>query len=89
MRLFRIFRKLRPQTAAPVAVDVVTIREDGCTIRIETQNGVIARLYVNGRLYTAQMLADNKGGELIPAHGVGMAIRYGVLNKGGGIYANR
>jgi hypothetical protein len=79
MRLFRIFRKLRPQTAAPV--DVVTIREDGCTIRIETQNGAIVRLYVNGRLYTAQMLADNKGGEIIPAHGIEMAIRYGILQN--------
>jgi hypothetical protein len=79
-----IFRKLlhsKPKTAAPVAVDVVTIREDGCTIRIETQNGVILRLYVNGRLYTAQMLADNKGGEVIPAHGIGIAIRYGILQN--------
>jgi hypothetical protein len=83
-----IFRKLlhsKPKTAAPV--DVVTIRDEGCTIRIETQNGALVRLYVNGRLYTAQMLADNKNGEIIPAHGIGIAIRYGILNKGGGIYA--
>jgi hypothetical protein len=81
MKFFRKLLHSKPQTAAPVAVDVVTIREDGCTIRIETQNGVILRLYVNGRLYTAQMLADNKGGEVIPAHGIEMAIRYGILQN--------
>jgi hypothetical protein len=79
MKFFRKLLHPKPQTAAPV--DVVTIREDGCTIRVETQNGAIVRLYVNGRLYTAQMLADNKGGELIPAHGVGIAIRYGILQN--------
>jgi hypothetical protein len=34
---------------------------------------------VNGRVYTAQMLADNKNGEIVPAQGLGLAIRYGVL----------
>lgn len=75
----RLLNKLFPKPTQSASVDICTIRDENSIIRIETRDGVLVRLYVNGRLYTAQMLADNKNGEIVPAHGEGLKIRYGVL----------
>ena len=75
----RLLNKLFPKPTQSASVDVCTIRDEANTIRVETQAGVLVRLSVNGRVYTAQMLADNKNGEIVPAQGLGLAIRYGVL----------
>ena len=78
MRLFnKMFPKQKPTQSA--SVDVTTIRDEANVIRVETQDGVLVRLDINGRVYTAQMLANSKNGEVIPAQGLGLAIRYGVL----------
>ncbi|MBD1207027.1 MAG: hypothetical protein H9535_01245 [Ignavibacteria bacterium] len=75
----RLLNKLFPKPTTASALDTVVIRDEANTIRVCTENGVLVRLEVNGRVYTAQMLAENKNGEIVPAHGVGLAIRYGVL----------
>ncbi len=75
----RLLNKLFPKPTPSASVDVTTIRDERSIIRIETENGVLSRLYVNGRLYTGQMIADAKNGEIVPAHGEGLQIRYGVL----------
>ncbi|MFY7998886.1 MAG: hypothetical protein ACOVSW_15645 [Candidatus Kapaibacteriota bacterium] len=59
--------------------NTVVIRDEANTIRVETQDGVLVRLDINGRLYTAAMIAAAKNGEIVPAQGLGLAIRYGVL----------
>ena len=75
----RLLNKLFPKPAPSASVDVTTIRDERSIIRIETRGGVLVRLYVNGRLYTGQMIADAKDSELVPAMGEGLQIRYGVL----------
>lgn len=75
----RLLNKLFPKPTQSASVDITTIRDEYSTIRIETRGGVLVRLCINDRVYTAQMLADNKNGEIVPAHGLGLAIRYGVL----------
>ena len=78
MRLFnKMFPKQKPTQSA--SVDVTTIRDEANVIRVETQDGVLVRLDINGRLYTAAMIAAAKNGEIVPAQGLGLAIRYGVL----------
>jgi hypothetical protein len=76
--LNKLFQRSPKQTSTSTR-NTVVIRDEANTIRVETENGVLVRLDVNGRGYTAAMLASAKNGEIVPAHGVGLQIRYGVL----------